>query len=246
MKLIRVDTHEELSQYVCRLCVQKIKELKNPVLGLATGSTPERLYNLLAEQYKIGNVSFKDTRTFNLDEYAGLSASNENSYRYFMDSILFNYIDIPYENTHVPNGTASDLKKESLAYEEKIQKAGGIDLQVLGIGRNGHIGFNEPGTSFESGTHVVNLDDSTRLANARFFTSQDKVPARAITMGIRAIMESREIVLMVSGEKKAEALYKLMSGEVTEEFPASVLQKHPNVLVVADRTARSVLVGLMG
>ena len=241
MNLIKVNDYEEMSQTVCKIISEKLTELSSPVLGLATGSTPQRLYELLVDEYKQGKISFANTHTVNLDEYVGLDSTDPNSYRYYMDTILFDHIDIPKHQAHIPNGAATDLQKECEDYEAIIRSAGGVDLQLLGIGLNGHIGFNEPGTSFTSRTHVVALDESTREANARFFNSIDDVPTQAITMGIDSIFESKEIVLMISGEKKAEALYKLINGDVTEDFPASILQNHENVTVVADKAALSLL-----
>lgn len=239
MEIIKVANYEEMSEKACSIYVERLLNLKNPVLGLATGSTPEGLYKKLIEKQNQNEISFKNTISFNLDEYVGLDASNPNSYHYFMKDKLFNHIDIPAEQTHVPNGEVSDTEKECRDYEERIRKAGHIDLQLLGLGVNGHIGFNEPGTSFSSRTHIVELDESTRNANARFFPSIDEVPTKAITMGIETIMESKEILLLASGENKAEAVERLINGEVSEEFPASILQNHDNVIVIADEAALS-------
>ncbi|MFC0475765.1 glucosamine-6-phosphate deaminase [Robertmurraya beringensis] len=234
MKLIEVKDNEEMSVEVCKLVKMKINTLATPVLGLATGSTPERLYELLVDEVQKESLSFKNVTTFNLDEYVGISGNDRNSYRYYMNSKFFDHIDIQIENTHVPNGLAKNISKECENYESRIEELKGIDLQILGIGRNGHIGFNEPGTPFSTQTHVVELEESTRKANSRFFQSLEEVPTRAITMGIDTIMKSKEIVLLVSGEKKAEALNALINGEVSEKFPASILQKHPHVTIFAD------------
>lgn len=239
MKIIKVKDYTEMSTKACELIVDRIKTIEKPVLGLATGSTPIGLYNQLIETYKQHNVSFEKVTTFNLDEYIGLDKNNPNSYHYFMSEKLFNHIDIPSEQTYVPNGVASDLKKEAVDYEELIQDKNGIDLQVLGLGTNGHIAFNEPGTKFSSRTDIVNLAQATLDANARFFASIDDVPTQAVTMGIESIMEGKEIVLLVSGEAKAEALKSTINGEVTEDFPASILQTHQNVTIIADEAARS-------
>lgn len=239
MKVIKTKDYDEMSQEACKIIVEKINQLFNPVLGLATGSTPEGLYQYLIEQYKQKKVSFKNAMTFNLDEYVGLAEENKNSYHFYMNDKLFNHIDIQRKNAYVPNGVAEDLQRECETFEQLIANAGGIDLQLLGLGINGHIGFNEPGTPFTSRTHVVRLDESTRNANSHFFASKGEVPNKAISMGIATIMESKEIILLVSGEKKAEALKKLLTGEVNETFPASVLHEHENVTVIADEAALS-------
>ncbi|MFD1361697.1 glucosamine-6-phosphate deaminase [Lentibacillus salinarum] len=239
MDIIRVKDYNELSEKASQLVVGQVKTAIHSVLGLATGSTPEGLYQQLIEQYKQGNVSFKPLTTFNLDEYVGLSDDDPNSYRYYMNDKLFNHIDLPEQRAFLPNGDAADLENECRDYEAMIRDAGHIDLQILGLGLNGHIGFNEPGTPFDRRTHIVDLDESTREANARFFPSMDDVPRKAITMGIGTIMDSKKIVLLVSGEKKADAVSKLVNGEVTETFPASILQKHENVTIVADEGALS-------
>lgn len=241
MKIIKVKDYDEMSTTACELMVDRIKTIKNPVLGLATGSTPIGLYEQLIETYKQDHVSFKNVTTFNLDEYIGLAKDNPNSYHFFMSEKLFNHIDISPEKTYVPNGVASDLKQESVDYERLIQKENGIDLQVLGLGTNGHIAFNEPGTKFSSRTDIVDLAQATLDANARFFDSIDEVPTQAVTMGIESIMEGREIVLLVSGEGKAEALKSTINGEVTEDFPASILQTHQNVTIIADEAALSLI-----
>ncbi|WP_407272425.1 glucosamine-6-phosphate deaminase [Radiobacillus sp. PE A8.2] len=239
MELYTVEDYETMSREVCAIICQKMSTLSSPVLGLATGSTPVRLYEMLVEQYKAGAISFSNTHTFNLDEYIGLLANDPNSYRYFMDKHLFNYIDIPNHQVNIPNGKAKNLEDECMRYEESIQAHDGIDLQILGLGMNGHIGFNEPGTSFNSSTHIVELQSSTRKANARFFNTIDEVPTKAITMGISTIMKSKEIVLMVSGENKAIALQELLNKQVSEQFPASILHQHSNVKVIADKAALS-------
>jgi glucosamine-6-phosphate deaminase len=237
MKVIKVKDFGEMSQRACSVIIDLIGEKDNPVLGLATGSTPEGLYACMIGAFRQGEVSFLNVTTFNLDEYVGLSTDDPNSYHFYMNEKLFNHIDIPSEQIHIPNGQASDLLAECQNYEQQISEEGQIDLQVLGLGLNGHIGFNEPGTSFSSRTHIMDLMESTRHANARFFKSLDEVPAKAITMGIQTIMESRMILLLVSGEKKAQALARLLNGEISEEFPASVLLRHPNVIIIADEEA---------
>ncbi|GAB4072961.1 glucosamine-6-phosphate deaminase [Barrientosiimonas marina] len=239
MEIIRANNYDELSAKACELVLQQVQTARNSVVGLATGSTPEGLYQKLIEAYQNGQVSFKDLTTFNLDEYAGLRGDDPNSYRYYMNDKLFNHIDLPQNQAFLPNGNAADLAKECRDYDKQIRDAGYIDLQILGLGLNGHIGFNEPGTPFDSRTHVVELDDTTREANARFFPSKDDVPHQALTMGIGTIMESSQIVLLASGEKKADAVSKLVHGELTEAIPSSILQKHQHVTIIGDEEALS-------
>ncbi|AUJ23302.1 glucosamine-6-phosphate deaminase [Virgibacillus dokdonensis] len=241
MELMKVRNYEELSERAGEMVIEKVNTLEKPVLGLATGSTPEGLYEYLINQYKAEKVSFEHVVTFNLDEYVGLEKEDINSYNYYMNEKLFKHLGIPAHQTYLPNGNALDLNQEAINYEKRIKQAGNIDLQFLGLGLNGHIGFNEPGTPFTSRTHIVQLDESTRQANARFFISLDEVPTQAITMGIETIMESEQIVLLVSGEGKAEALKRVVNGEVSEEFPASILQNHNNVIIIADEAACKLL-----
>ncbi|GAB3805003.1 glucosamine-6-phosphate deaminase [Virgibacillus kimchii] len=237
MNIIKVKDYQEMSERAGETLVRTLNAKDNPVLGLATGSTPEGMYAYLVEKYKTGKISFADAQTFNLDEYVGLDAEDPNSYTFYMHKHLFSQVDLPDQNAHLPNGTAENLEEECKAYERKIERAGKIDLQVLGIGLNGHIGFNEPGTPFKSRTHIVELDESTRQANARFFNSMEEVPTQALTMGIESIMESREILMLISGEKKSETLTQLLNGKVTESFPASILHEHPNVTIITDEAA---------
>src|SRR5690625_3981656 len=239
MKIIKVADYDEMSRKACEMVVDKVKEMGNPVLGLATGSTPEGLYQRIIEKYKQGEVSFANVTTFNLDEYVGLAGDDPNSYRYFMNEKLFKHVDISTDKTYVPNGIAKDLKAECENYEQCIQDVGGIDLQVLGLGTNGHIAFNEPGTSFDSRTSVVDLTQETLEANRRFFNSIDDVPTQALSMGIGSIIEAKEIILLVSGEAKSEALAQVINGKVTEDLPGSILQKHDHVTIIADAAALS-------
>lgn len=232
-----------MSEKATELIIERINTLDNPVLGLATGSTPEGLYQRLIEKNKQGEVSFEKVTTFNLDEYVGLDQNDPNSYYYFMNEKLFRHVDIAMDRVHIPNGVTADLEKECLEHEHVIEQAGGIDVQVLGIGTNGHIGFNEPGTPFSSKTHVVDLEQSTIQANARFFSSIDEVPTQAVSMGIKTIMNSKEILLLVSGEAKADAMAKLLIGEVSEDFPASILKKHEQVTVIVDEAALTITEG---
>ncbi|WP_270345875.1 glucosamine-6-phosphate deaminase [Lactococcus petauri] len=203
-------------------------------LGLATGSTPVEFYNQIVKS----NLDFSDMTSVNLDEYVGLDGSDEQSYRYFMSKHLFN--EKPFKENFLPNGKAADLEAETKAYDQIIAEHP-IDFQILGIGQNGHIGFNEPGTSFEETTHVVDLQESTIKANARFFEDEEDVPRQAISMGIASIMAAKSIVLMAYGESKAEAIKGMVEGEITEDMPASILQKHADVVVIADEAAAALL-----
>jgi len=226
-----------MSEKACELIVDKLKKLEQPVLGLATGSTPEGFYDRLIDTYKEGNISFENTMTFNLDEYVGLSQDDPQSYHYYMNERLFKHINIKDANAHVPKGDAENLEEECNRYEQLIQDAGGVDLQLLGLGTNGHIAFNEPGSSFKGKTQVVDLTESTIQANSRFFERKEDVPTKAVSMGIGSILESDEIVMLVSGESKAEALAQMINGEITEDCPATALQNHKNVTVIADEAA---------
>lgn len=234
MNIIKVENNEALSEKAADMIEDTLNTKENPVLGLATGSTPERLYEILQKRCQDGKVSFKHATTFNLDEYIGLAGDDPNSYRQFMNEKLFNGIDIQKENTHIPNGVAEDPNKEAIDYEKELADAGKIDLQILGIGLNGHIGFNEPGSDVKSRTQVVDLAKTTIEANARFFDSMDEVPTEAITMGIGTIMEASKIILLVQGEKKAEILSKVLHGDVTSDVPASFLQMHKDVTIITD------------
>jgi glucosamine-6-phosphate deaminase len=238
MKTIKVKDYEEMSQKAAEYIIKKVRNNPKITLGLATGGTPVGTYRNLIEDHEKNGTSYKHVTTFNLDEYVGLPQENPQSYRSFMDNNLFNHIDINKTETHVPSGNKETLHTECKSYEKSLIDHGGVDLQVLGIGSNGHIGFNEPGTSFESKTHIVDLAPSTIEANSRFFESEQEVPTQAITMGIQTIMNSREILLIVSGENKRDALFQLLNGkEVTESFPASVLRNHPCVTIIADEAA---------
>lgn len=241
MKIVKVKDYQAMSKWVGKQVIERVKSIRQPILGLATGSTPEGLYRYLIEANKNGDVSFENVTTFNLDEYIGLDADDPNSYQYFMKEKLFDQIDIDPNHTHLPNGMATDIEQECSDYEALIKKTGVIDLQILGLGVNGHIAFNEPGTSFASRTKRTDLVAETIEANSRFFENKADVPTQAITMGIETIMESKEIILLASGENKAEAIRQLVEGEVTEDFPASILQKHPQVTIVIDEAAASLL-----
>ena len=216
---------------------------RNPaaVLGLATGSTPVMLYQEMIRRYRTGAMDFSKITTFNLDEYVGLSETDPNSYRVFMNEQLFNHLNVARESTHVPLGIASDLEHVCAAYERKIQEAGGIDIQLLGIGRNGHIGFNEPGSSFSSRTRVKALTRQTIQDNARFFGGVDRVPKSAVTMGVKTILDARHIVLIAVGDSKADIVREFIEGPLTSMVPASILQTHSAVTVILDEAAASKL-----
>lgn len=235
MKLIAVSDEEELSRIAAEILFSKIKSADRFVLGLATGKTPQGMYRYLAKYSKACNQTFQHVHTVNLDEYVGSA-----TYHAYMDEHLFRHIDIPKEQTHIPDGKAASLKEESSSYEQMIKNLGGIDLQVLGIGENGHIGFNEPGTNFDARTHVVQLTESTLKANAKYFVDSEQ-PKQAITMGIGTILESKEILLLAIGERKANAVKELFKGSLNKEIPATALIDHENVTVLADEGARKLL-----
>lgn len=237
LKIIEVKNYHEMSRRAAEYIINKVKIKPKLYLGLATGGTPKGVYQNIIEDHKQNHTSYEHVTTFNLDEYIGLKQENPNSYYQYMYENLFKHINISLNHTNIPSGLNENNQAECTQYERKIVDAGGIDLQLLGIGSNGHIGFNEPGTSFKTGTHVVDLASSTKKANARFFNNLNEVPSQAITMGIQTIMESKEILLIVSGKAKQEAMVKLLSGVVTEDFPASILNHHHNTTVIADEEA---------
>jgi glucosamine-6-phosphate deaminase len=237
MKIIEVKNYQEMSEKAAEIIIEKVRKNPSVILGLATGGTPSGTYANLIEDHHHNQTSYRHVTSFNLDEYVGLSGNDPKSYRYFMNDELFNHIDIQKSKTHVPHGDTSDNQKECRFYEDLIKNSGGIDLQILGIGANGHIGFNEPGTDFHSPTHIVDLTPSTRKANARFFDKPENVPTQAITMGVATIMKSKEILLLISGNQKNKALYRLLHGGIDESFPASVLRKHPHVTIIVDDEA---------
>ncbi|MBZ4671762.1 MAG: glucosamine-6-phosphate isomerase [Oscillospiraceae bacterium] len=232
MKLIEAKNYADLSRKAANIISAQVILSPRSVLGLATGSTPIGTYKQLIEWYQKGDIDFSNVKTVNLDEYWGLSGDNPQSYRYFMDENFFNHINIKKENTFVPNGMAKDAEEECRRYDELISNLGGIDLQLLGIGHNGHIGFNEPEKAFEKTTHMVDLNESTIKANARFFNSIDEVPKRAITMGIKSIMQARKILLVANGKDKKDIVERALYGSITPSVPASILQLHSDLTVV--------------
>lgn len=240
MQIIVTKNYDEMSQVAADIYKEHLVKQPETVLGLATGSTPLGMYERLVKYHQDG-LDFSKVTSFNLDEYIGLAGHHPASYRYFMEEHLFGKVNIRPEQIFIPSGVADDPESECEAYEKRLQDAGGIDLQVLGIGVNGHIGFNEPGTPLNSTTHVVELTASTREANARFFESIEEVPTHAISMGIKSIMKARRIILLASGESKAEAVAQAVKGPITPDLPASVLQLHPNVQFVIDEAAGRLL-----
>lgn len=237
MKLVRAKNYKDMSRKAANFLSAQVILKENAVLGLATGGTSEGIYEQLAEWYRKGDIDFSAVSTVNLDEYVGLDAGNERSYHYFMKQNLFRHINIKEKNCHLPDGMAANIEEECMRYDKLIEKLGGIDMQLLGIGENGHIGFNEPGEAFEQMTHCIHLKEDTIEANARYFPGKETVPRQAITMGVKAIMQARAIVLCASGVRKADILKKVLYGPVTPEVPGSVLQMHPRLIVVADEEA---------
>lgn len=232
MNFITVQSYEELSKKAAGIIASQVIMKPDCVLGLATGSSPLGTYANLAKMCDAGELDFSKVTSVNLDEYAGLDGTHDQSYRYFMDTNLFSKININREKTYVPSGVASNLVKEGEEYDKLIESLGGIDLQLLGIGLDGHIGFNEPDSVFTAQTHPVKLDESTIEANARFFASKDDVPREAITMGMMSIMQAKKILLIANGQNKKEILEKSFSGPVDPMVPASILQLHPDVTVI--------------
>ena len=240
MKIVVVIDYEEMSLKASEIIVELLKEKKDATLGLATGSSPIGIYKNLIKKYQEGEISFKDVTTYNLDEYCELPRSHPESYYSFMHRNLFSQVDINEENVNIPCSEGDDLEALCKEYNDKLNSAS-VDLQLLGIGANGHIGFNEPNTSFEQETFIVKLTEKTRLDNQRFFNSLDEVPKFAMTMGIKNIMQAKSILMVVSGKNKAEAVRGMVKGEITPALPASVLQLHPFVTIICDKDAASLL-----
>ena len=241
MVIYKAKDYQDMSRKAANIISAQIIMKPNCVLGLATGSSPVGTYKQLIEWYKKGDLDFSQVTSVNLDEYKGLSPENDQSYRYFMNTNLFDHVNIDKTRTFVPNGLEADSDKACSEYNEIIRKQGGVDLQLLGLGHNGHIGFNEPGAAFEKETHCVDLTESTIEANKRFFASADDVPKQAYTMGVGTILRAKAILLVVSGKDKAAALNAVVNGPITPQVPGSVLRLHPNVIIVADEDALSVI-----
>lgn len=241
MRIIKAKDYEDMSKKVADIIASQVTIKPNSVLGLATGSTPIGAYKELIQKYQDGRLDFSSITSVNLDEYKGLSGDDDQSYYYFMNDNLFNHINIDKNRTFVPKGTMEDSEKACKEYEDIIASVGGIDLQLLGLGGNGHIGFNEPSDVFKRNTHCVNLAPATIEANKRFFASADDVPRQAYTVGVGAIMSADKVVIAVSGESKAKALKESFFGEITPKVPASILQLHKNVIIVADEAAASLI-----
>ena len=237
MRVIVCNDYDEMSIKAAKLVASQITLKPNCVMGLATGSTPIGLYDRLVEMEKMGEVDFSDVTTFNLDEYYPISPKNDQSYRYFMNKHLFSKVNIDIKRTHVPNGETDDPDAECERYEKLINAAGGIDLQILGIGQNGHIGFNEPDINLNTVTHLTDLTESTIDANSRFFASSDEVPTKAITMGMASILKSRKIILLASGRTKAAVVAELLKDSINTSVPATLLNVHPDVVLICDREA---------
>lgn len=241
MKVIVVKNYEEMSKLAADEMAKVIVNKPNAVLGLATGGTPEGLYDELIKMNKDGKIDFSEITSVNLDEYVGLSGEHPQSYRYFMNNKLFNHVNINKDRTFVPNGLAADINEEGRQYDRMIDELGGIDIQLLGIGNNGHIAFNEPDENLVAGTHLTGLTESTIQANSRYFESADEVPKTAITMGLGQIMKAKKILLLASGEGKAEAIKGVVSGQITTSNPATMLQMHRDVTVIIDEAAAKLI-----
>jgi len=241
MEVVVKNTYEEMSALAASIIAEVVRKKPNCVLGLATGSTPVGTYKELIRLHKEEGLDFSKVTSFNLDEYVGLTSNHDQSYRYFMNDNLFNHINIKKENTHVPDGLAEDIAASCEKYEENIRKAGGIDIQLLGIGANGHIAFNEPGSSLGSRTRVKTLDEKTIQDNARFFEKIEDVPRYAVTMGIGTIMDARELILLANKDSKADAIKQTVEGPITAMVPATVVQLHRKAIIITDKAAASKL-----
>ena len=239
MKIIRAKDYNDMSRKAAGIIAAQVILKPDSVLGLATGSSPIGIYEQLIKGYQQGDVDFGACTTFNLDEYRGLTADHDQSYHYFMYKNFFDSVNVPADRINLPNGAEPDAERECARYDAAIEAAGGVDLQLLGMGLNGHIGFNEPEGTFPKGTHCVDLTESTIEANKRFFASADDVPRQAYTMGVQTIMRARKIIIIVSGENKADIVREAFFGPVTSQVPASILQLHPDVVAVVDEAALS-------
>jgi len=235
MEFIVKGDYDELSNVAAKIIIKQIQDKPNSVIGFATGSTPLGLYDELIRAHKEDNLDFSQIITFNLDEYVGLSDTDEQGYSRFMWDNLFSKINVKMENVNIPNGVCNDAEEFCKNYEKKIKEAGGIDIQILGIGGNGHIAFNEPGSGFDSRTRIVKLTEETIKDNSRFFKDIRGVPVNAITMGLGTIMESKKIIMLANGRNKRDAVNKLLNVPETEEIPATVLKNHPDVTIIVDK-----------
>lgn len=237
MRIIRVRDYKDMSRKAANIISAQVILKPNSILGLATGSTPIGTYEQLISWYKKGDIDFSQVQTYNLDEYRGLANDHPQSYHYFMKNTLFDHINIDQSNCHVPDGANPDADEACSSYDFMVKEAGYCDLQLLGLGQNGHIGFNEPDEVFSKGTHCVDLTQSTIHANSRLFDTEDEVPRQAYTMGVKTIMCARSILVVANGEAKADAVYKMCFGPITPHVPASILQLHTNCVVIADEEA---------
>ncbi len=237
MRVIVCETYEELSVTAAKMVASQLLLKPDSVLGLATGSTPEGMYAELARMYERGEVDFSEATTFNLDEYYPISPDNDQSYHYFMQKHLFERVNLRPGHIHLPNGAAADVKAECAHYDQMIEDAGGIDLQILGIGHNGHIGFNEPAGELNDCTHLTSLTEDTIQSNARFFANEEEVPRQAITVGMATILTARKIILLVSGRNKSEPLRRLLTGKISTAVPATMLNLHRDTVIITDRAA---------
>ncbi|MGM0409417.1 MAG: glucosamine-6-phosphate deaminase [Bacillota bacterium] len=241
MRVIIEKDYNAMSKKAALLLASQVRLKENSVLGLATGSTPLGMYDELIEMYNKDEIDFSKVKTFNLDEYCNLSPKNPQSYHYYMQDNFFNHINIPEDNINLLDGLTDDIKRECIEYDMRIERAGGIDLQVLGIGANGHIGFNEPAEKLNVKTHQVELSEETIKANSRFFDSEEEVPRRAITVGIATILKAKRIVLLASGKNKAYALKETVSGHISTQVPSTLLQTHPEVTIIIDEAAAELI-----
>ena len=237
MKILVCKDYEELSRKSAEIVVSQVNQKKDSVLGLATGGTPVGMYQELVKSYREGKVDFGKVITFNLDEYYGVDPKNVNSYHYYMNTNFFDHVNIDRKNINIPNGMSKDIEKECREYDEKIQSLGGIDLQILGVGLNGHIGFNEPAKELMSTTHITDLTKETINANARFFEDISQVPTKAITVGMATILRSKKIVVLINGKNKSKIFEKIIGKKITTQIPATLLQLHPDVTIVVDEQA---------
>ena len=241
MFIIKTKDYEEMCERAGQIIWALTLLKKDSLLGLATGETPLGIYEFLIDKYEKGEADYSKLKSVNLDEYLGLGEDHPQSYRYFMNKNLFSKINIDKNNTYLPEGKTEDPQKECIAYEKLLRDLGRRDLQLLGLGRNGHIGFNEPGNTFEERTHITELDEKTILDNSRFFNNIEEVPTRAITMGVGSIMDAKTILLCASGPNKAQAIKEVLKGPISPQVPGSILQKHDNLIVVADAEALSLV-----